>query len=290
MQVFSARIVLSLLLLTLSLRPAFAVDVDFPSPDTAVSRYSITTYLDLARHFVPDLKPSDSGYVGRQRLPVRHIAGKDFENGDATEFGFYDISTVTMHADGQERLLVLFDFAQAAQTPNGVAVLALYDVSKEIKLLDAADIGFDQNTYFFDQALMPVASGSDVILTMSTHFNSSQTYTTQSMIMVRNDRLQLIDTAFLFNDKLCTAERQQNIRYAANPDTASPAAADPYAPITVFVTETVTPTGAACGDEAVPAAGAREIRVGYKWDMTTGRYVRDSDALEKLAKANEQRF
>jgi hypothetical protein len=290
MQVFSARIVLSLLLLTLPLRPALASDVDFPSPDTAVNQYGITTYLDLARHFVPDIKPTDSGYVGSKRIPLRHIAGKDFEDADAATFGFYDISTIIMHADGKERLLVLFDFAQAAQTAQGVAVLALYDATREIKLLDAVDVGFDQSTYFFDQALMPVSPTSDVILTMSTHFNSSQAYTTQSMIMVRGDRLQLIDTASLFSDKLCAVERQQNIRYAANPDAGKPSTADPYAPITVFVTETATPIGAACGDDAAPPTGTREIRVSYKWDMTTGRYVRDSDALEKLAKANEQRF
>ena len=134
-------------------------------------------------------------------------------------------------------------------------------------------------------ALMPVAPGSDVILTMSTHFNSSQTYTTQSMIMVRNDRLELIDTASLFNDKSCAAESQQNIRYAANPG-----AAKPYAPITVFVTETTTPTGADCSGEAAPRAVSREIQVIYKWDASAGKYLRDSDALEKLAKANEQRF
>lgn len=285
MRVFTARILVSLIFLILPLRHASAADVDFPAPDTAVNQFGITTYLDLARHFVPDIAPSDSGYVGAKRIPVRHIAGKDFENQDATTFGFYDISTVTMHADGKERLLVLFDFAQAAQTAQGVAVLALYDVTKEIRLLDAADIGFDQSTYFFDQALMPVAQGSDVILTMSTHFNSSQTYTTQSMIMVRDDRLQLIDTAFLFGDKLCAVERQQNIRYAADPG-----AAKPYAPITVFVTETATPTNADCGDEAAPPLGQKQIRVVYKWDTTSSRYVRDSDALEKLAKANEERF
>jgi hypothetical protein len=285
MQVFSARIFLSLLLLAAPLRSACAADVHFPAPDAAVNQYSITTYLDLARHFVPDIAPSDSGYAGKRRIPIRHIAGKDFENGEATTFGFYNISTVTMHADGKERLLVLFDFAQAAATAQGMAVLALYDAGKEVRLLDAADIGFDQSTYFFDQALMPVAPGSDVILTMSTHFNSSQTYTTQSMIMVRGDRLQLVDTASLFNDKLCTAERQQNIRYAANPG-----AARPYAPITVFVTETATPTGADCGSDPVPPLGSREIRVTYRWDVTAGGYLRDSDALERLARANEQRF
>ena len=283
---FSSQIGVFVALALCLLAPqAFAADVDFPSPSTAVNAYGITTYLDLARHFVPDIKASDSGYVGNQHIPVRHIAGKNFDNADATTFGFYDISTVIMHADGKERLLVLFDFAQAGETAQGVAVLALYDVTKEITLLDAADIGFDQSTYFFDQALMPVASGSDVILTMSSHFNSSQSYTTQSMILVRNDRLQLIDTASLFNDKLCSVEHQQNIRYAANPS-----AGKPYAPISVFVTETATPTDADCGSDPKPVTGKREIRVSYKWDVTAGKYVRDSDALEKLAKANEERF
>jgi hypothetical protein len=251
----------------------------------AVNEFGVTTYLDLARHFVPDIAASDSGYVGRKRIPLRHIGGRAFDNGDADTFGFYDIATLRMKAEGKDRLLVLFDFAQAAKTAQGVAVLALYDATKEVRLLDAADIGFDQSTYFFDQALLPVANDSDVVLTMSTHFNSSQAYTTQSMIMVRNDRLELIDTASLFNDRLCTVERQQTIRYAANP-----AAAKPYAPITVTVTEIATPTDADCGAEPVPPTGKRDIRVTYGWDALAGRYVRNSDALEKLAKANEERF
>jgi hypothetical protein len=120
---------------------------------------------------------------------------------------------------------------------------------------------------------------------MSSHFNSSQTYTTQSMIMVQHDKLQLIDTAFMFNEKLCTGERQQNIRYAANPG-----AAKSYAPITVVVTETTTASDAECGEDAKLVSGEREIRVGYTWDAGANKYIKDSDALEKLAKANEQRF
>ncbi len=285
MRVSSARIILSLLLLLLPVRLASAADVDFPAPDTAVNEYGIITYLDLARHFVPDIKPSDSGYVGKTLIPMRHIAYPNYTAGNMDGFGFYDISTVRMHADGKERLLVVFDLAQTSGTSDGAAVLALYDVSKEIKLLDAADIGFDQSTYFFDQALMPVSENSDVILTMSTHFNSNQTYTTQLMIMVSHDKLELIDTAFLFNERLCTGERQQNIRYAANPD-----AGKPYAPIAVFVTETTTASGADCGPDAKLPAGKREIRVDYKWDVTAAKYVKDSDALEKLAKANQERF
>jgi hypothetical protein len=277
--------VIIITMVSLAAPASYAADVDFPAPDSAVSPSSATTYLDLARHFVPDLAPTGGGYVGKTIIPLRHIGGPGYSSGQPEEFGFYDIATVSLHADGKERLLVLFDMAQSTRAPDGVAILALYDAGKQVRLLDAADIGFDQSTYFFDQGLMPVSPTSDVILTMSTHFNSSQAYTTQSMIMVRNDRLQLIDTAFLFNDKLCTAERQQNIRYAANPD-----AGKPYAPINVFVTETTTPTHGDCGSDPTPPLGTRNFHVTYQWDVTAGKYVRNSDVLEKLAKANEERF
>jgi hypothetical protein len=264
---------------------AAATDVDFPSANAVVARFGVTTYLDLARHFVTDIAPTDNGYVGKARIPVRHIAGKDFDNDATGSFGFFDISTVPVDVGGKQRLAVLFDFAQAAEQPQGVAILALYDISGEPKLLDAADIGFDESTYFFDQAVMPVAEGTDVLLTLSTHYNSSQTYTTYSMIMVRDDRLELIDTAFLFSEKQCGWERQQTIRYSANPG-----AAKPYAPISVIANETVTPITAECADEVAPPAASRDIKVVYAWDGASGRYVRDSEALDRLASANRERF
>ena len=109
---FSFWRVLVLLLLLLPARLAGAADVAFPAPDTAVNQYGVTTYLDLARHFIPDIKPSDSGYVGKRHIPIRHIAGMNFANNDADTFGFYDISTVTMHAEGKQRLLVLLQLNQ----------------------------------------------------------------------------------------------------------------------------------------------------------------------------------
>lgn len=286
MGLFSRRISLpAALLLALTAGMAAAADVDFPSPDMAVSARGTTTYLDLARHFVPDIKPLDSGYVGSKIISLRHIAGDQYSNAGATSFGFYDISTVHLQTGGKDRLLVLFDFAQAAKTPDGVAVLGLYDVSGEPKLLDAADIGFDQSTYFFDQALLPISPDSDAILTMSSHFNSSQNYTTQAMMMVRNDRLELIDNVFLFDDKACGVERRQMISYAANPD-----AGKPYAPIAVTVTDIVSTTMEDCGDGAQASNSERKVRTVYRWQTASARYVPDSDGLAKLAKENESRF
>jgi hypothetical protein len=131
---------------------AHAADVEFPSPDTAVSADSTTTYLDLARHFVPDIKGTDNGYVGTSLSAIRHIGGENFNSDKTDTYGFYDLAALRFQKDDKARLLVLFDLAQATQAnAQGVAVLALYDVGgKAPKLLDAADVGFDQGTYFFE--------------------------------------------------------------------------------------------------------------------------------------------
>jgi len=285
MRAISTRIVAALAVVIGLTGNAGAADIEFPAPDNAVSVHGVTTYLDLARYFVPDIKNTGNGYAGTKRIKIRHIAGAGYENEDATSFGFYDIARIMMKADGKDRLLVLFDFAQATKTTQGVAVLALYDIAHQPVLLDAADIGFDQSTYFFDQGLMPVAEGSDVILTMSSHFNSSQSYVTQSMIMVRNDKLELIDTAMLFGERNCGVDRQQTISYAANPSEGKP-----YAPIKVTVNDTTSAIEEVCADLTPPQLGKKEIKVTYTWDAAAGKYAPDSDALDRLARDNESRF
>jgi hypothetical protein len=265
--------------------PANAADVEFPAPDNAVTVRGVTTYLDLARHFVPDIKNTGNGYVGSRHIDIRHIAGQDFEATDGDTFGFYDISSVKLKADGEERLLVLFDFAQASSAAQGLAVLALYDVSGVPVLLDAADVGLDQSTYFFDQALVPVGGDANVVLTMSTHFNSSQTYNTQTMIMLRDDRLERIDEVTLLGDRNCGVERQQSISYAANP-----AEGKPYAPVKVTVADVKSAVEEVCADLDPATLGKKQIKVTYVWNAGQNKYLPDSDAIAKLEAENETRF
>lgn len=262
-----------------------AAEVEYPLPEHVAGARGDVTYLDLARRFVPDLEQADGGFVGTRHVALRHLAGEDYDNGGDDAYGFSYISAVHIRADGKERLLVLFDFAQAAPAPQGFAVLALYDVSAEPRLLDAAEIGMGQATYFFDQAVLPISTRSDAALLISTHSNSQQSYAAHAMVMVREDKLQLVDRAFLFSDRGCSGERRQEIRYAA-----APAAGDALAPITVTVTQTDVPGGSDCGDEPVLVAAEKKIRVGYRWDEAAGRYVADSDALVRLATENEKRF
>lgn len=281
-----ARSVIMLFFLLAAISPGWSADVQNSPVMQVVVAGSQTRFLDLARQFVPDLDGFDNTFTGHKFNPVRHIGGPGSVNEEVTSFGLFDVSHVMMKAGGKDRLLVLFDFSQAADSAQGVAIIAVYDLSKDKpSLLDAVDIGFDASTYLFDRVLLPVGNGTDVILAQSSHFNSSQNYTTQSMILVRNDRFELIDSARLFGERYCGIDRQQVISYAANP-----AEGEPYAPIKVTVTDTTSAIEEVCADLKSTALGTKEIKVTYTWNTKKERYLPDSDALERLESENASRY
>lgn len=281
-----AQFAAMLLVLFVGVGAAPAADVENSMPNDLVIQGAPARYVDLARHFVPDLMGDEDGYTGKRIIDVRHLGGPDFANGDATTFAFYDVAHVMTKVDGRDRLLVLFDFSQASAAAQGVAILALYDVSgTRPELLDAADVGFDASTSFFDQALLAVGAGDNIVLTMSSHFNASQTYATQSMIMIRNDRLSLIDSLTLLGERNCGYDRQQTIAYAADP-----ARGNPYAPIQVTVTDTTSAIEEECADLKQIRLGTSLVKARYLWNATQNRYLPDSDALDRLQKDNESRF
>ena len=55
------------------------------------------------------------------------------------------------------------------------------------------------------------------------------------------------------------------------------------------MTDATVLNGESC-DDAPPAASSHEISVTYHWDTKTSHYVKDSDALDKLAAENAKRF
>lgn len=281
-----ARLAATLLIFLSGIGTALAADVENAAPSDLVIPGSPARYVDLARHFVPDLEGSENGYGGHKLIDIRHLGGPDYADSDAETFGIYDVSHIMTRVDGKDRMLVLFDFAQTAPATQGVAVLALYDVSgTRPELLDAADAGFDASTYFFDQAVLPVSDATNVVLLVSSHFNSSQSYATQSMVMVRDDKFSLIDSITLLGERSCGVDRQQTIAYAANPGEGKP-----YAPIKITVTDTASAIQEECADLKPAKLGTQEIKASYVWNAQQARYLPDSDALARLEKDNESRF
>lgn len=263
--------------------PASAGEVSFPQLADTVPGAGGATYIDLARHVLPDLALEGTVYRGRTVIDMRHLGGADMGTPPPEAFPVFNLVVTPVRAEGRDRLAMLLDLG--SEEAEGFAALALLDPSGKPQLLDAAQVAFDRTTYFRDPAVIPLGPGDDLLLTMSTHFNSQQGYVTTAMSLVRDGRLQLVDTVFTFDERLCGFERLQHpaFRVGERGDRR-------YADIVVTVSEETKPTGEDCGSAELPAAGMRTFEATYRWDAGRMRFVADSDALEVLARENEARF
>ena len=198
------------LLLSLAATIAGAADVSFPELEDNIPGHADVTYLDLAKLIVPDLAKVAGGYQGHVVIDLRHIDGPDSSEKPPETIVNPGIARCRSASAAGTACSSLLDLGESVDTVADFAVLALYDVSAKPLLLDAADVGYDRSSYFRDPATLAVAEGTDAIVTMSTHFNSSQGYVTSALILPRNDRFELIDTVFTFDEKNCAFSAPQN--------------------------------------------------------------------------------
>ncbi|PAQ07872.1 hypothetical protein [Mesorhizobium temperatum] len=276
------RFVLACLLLPCLSTAAGAQGVSFPDLGSAVPGHKDTTYLDLARMVIPDLAADKDGFCrGSMPIQMRHIEGPDSGGSPPETSGFSDAGVLNFKASGKDRLAMLFDLGSSSDSAEGFAVLALYDLAGKPRLLDAVNVAVDRSTYFRDPGKLQIGPSDDAIITLSTHFNSSQGYVSTPLILVRDDRLELIDMIYTFDESLCAYRRTQELAFQTVAD------GQPYAAIKATVTDATVPNGESCDDPA-PEASSRDICVTYHWDGTA--YVKGSDALDKLAGENANRF
>ncbi|TGQ06613.1 hypothetical protein [Mesorhizobium sp. M2E.F.Ca.ET.219.01.1.1] len=278
------RFMLACLLLPCLWAAALAQDVSFPELSSAVGGRQDVTYLDLAKMVVPDLKAGANGfYDGSAPIDVRDILGGEEGGSPPETVNLPNAAVLAVKAGGKDRLAMLLDLGQSQDSAEGFAVLALYDLAGKPKLLDAVNVAVDRLTSFREPAKVSIAAGDDAIVTTSTHFNSNQGYAGTMLIMVHNDRFSLIDAIYTFDENYCAYRRTQN------PTFRSLSGHKSYAPIKATVTDATVPSGESC-DEVSPKASSHDISVTYRWDKAKSRYVRNSDAFEKLSAENEKRF
>lgn len=278
------RLILACLLLPWFLVAASAQAVSFPELDSAVPGHQNVTYLDLAKLVIPDLALNADGfYHGGLPIEMRHIEGPDSGGSPPETSSLPNAAVLPIRTGGKDRLVMLYDLGDSPDSAEGYAVLALYDVTGKPKLLDAVNVAVDRSTYFREPGKLSVGAGDDVLITMSTHFNSSQGYVITPLIMVRDDKFELVDMIYTFDENLCAYRRTQDVAFQTIDD------GQPYAAIKVTVTDATAPNGESCDDPS-PEPESHAISVTYHWDKKTSRYVKDSDALDKLAGENAKRF
>lgn len=279
----SGVLLVSLALLAVQADGVSAQSASFRELTEPLRAGAAETYADLIQLVVPGIVVGDGRYSGVPEIDIRHIDGE--EGGDLRPMptGSLLVSDVALPSGGSDRLAVLFDFGDAEYSVEGFVILALFDIAEEVKLLDAAHVGFDRRTYFLDPARLPLGAGSDLLVTQSAHSNSGQHYEIAALILVRNDRFELVDIIFSFSERGCAFDRTQrlSVRHGEG---------EPFASVIATVTERTAAPEGAC-DEAVSLETAiRTITVTYRWDTVAQRYLPDSDAFVVLARENEERF
>jgi hypothetical protein len=276
---------IALLALVLGCAPAMAAD-EWPPvavPSDALPGHPGKTFLDLVSLVVLDMAEEDGAYTGTHILPMNHISGESTEAPGLMKLEA--ISVIPVNGDGKPRLALFFNLGQAPDAVESFSVLALYDVSGEPVLLSAVAVGLDRFTSLYAQEKMPISPRNDVILLASSHFNSSQGYVITSMMLVRDKGLQLIDSIFTLDEKTCSYERAQAIRYESHPGAAL------FADIRVTVVDTITPTDLDCSGEEKADAETRTFTGIYRWHGSDERYLPDEDSeLEMMQEENRQRM
>jgi hypothetical protein len=278
------RFLLALVLLPFLWTAAGAQAVGYPELGSAIPGHGKTTYLDLARMVIPDLTGDKNGfYRGGLPIEMRHIEGPDSGGSPPETAGFSGAGVLAVKAGGKDRLAMLFGLGDSPDSAEGYAVLALYDITGKPALLDAVNVAVDRSTSFREPGKLSVDASDDVLITTSTHFNSSQGYVITPLIMVRDDKFELIDMIYTFDENLCAYSRKQDVALQTIAD------GQPYAAIKVTVTDATVLNGESC-DDTPPSPESHAISVTYRWDKKTSRYAKDSDALDNLAGENAKRF
>lgn len=249
--------------------------------DATVLPGAETTYLGLAQRFVGDLHRDGNHYSGKDYRPVRHAAGPKNDKSDLDPAAIATVKRIDFADGGRKKMVLLFDFAERAETTQGLGVLALYDLSGGVRFLDAVDVGLDRSTFFRAPPVLTLSRGEPVLLVDSTHSNASESYRFTSLVLARKEQLIPVTTYFTLDTQSCAGRVDQNSSFRAVKGKAKGA---PDA-IEITVQVKARASGRDCSGEKLPMA-SRKLVVRYAWDTKSGQYQPSSDALQRLEEEN----
>lgn len=279
---FPLRVIL--LVLTMLWTPAAVAEpTSFPELADALPGSENRTYGDLVKLVVPGIDNGDAVAAGAGVIAVRHIDGQDMTGVVPVSVKTPRIAAIPVRSGGKDRIALLINLGESGQEVSDFVILALFDIAGELRLLDAAHVGFNRFTSFSEPSLLSVGIADDLLMTRGTHSNSNQAYATTALILAHDDRLELVDAISTFDDRACAYERTQRLDIRQGEGS-------PFSDIVATVTELTAVTGEECGNATAPEPGSRTITVTYRWGAAERRYRPDTDAFDVLARENETRF
>lgn len=232
------------------------------------------TYFTLLKRVITDLQPDGTGH---KVVTFQHIEGKAARADPPDTITLTSVDVRTVPHD-PSRILVLADLGPSDGNAAGAVMLALFELGPRPKLLDAVEVGYDQNTGFLtDKAPAMLAADAPLILISSSHENSSRNYLSTEMIFVHDGRFRLIDSVSTVGETSCSYHRDRDPTFATLPGPG------PYRAVSVTVRQRITLTHAENCDETAPKPGVSTYRAVYRWDAKAQRFATTSTKLKRLS-------
>jgi hypothetical protein len=270
-------------ILTLLNLPATAQDVI--TPLDPVPEHPEVTYLDLLQKVIPDLDLHGPKITGHLPAGIRHIDGPDAggEVPDPVQIDYVDARR--MEAGGKPTIWVIADLGEGGNLGT-YTLLAVFDGREEFKfrLIDAVEVDTDRFTGF-DGYPFAISGEDEAMLISSSHSNSSQSYQTEDLAFVREGKLALVDTFFVYGEHVCNFRLNEVLAIRAT------SGGKGYWPIKVTISHAEAKTSAEdCLDPQPKDFTNKEYSATYVWDEAADKYATASQELKDLAKANSERF
>ncbi|WP_306225763.1 hypothetical protein [Bosea beijingensis] len=255
------------------------------SVGTALSAQPQVTYADLLRQVIPNLSLAGEVATGRLSAPLRAIDRRSppIETLDHVEIR--EISALTFKAVGKPRLAVLANISRSNDAEQRT-LLAVFDISRPPRLLDAVDVGMDRSTAFDDHPLVQIGPQDIAVVTSSRHSNSNQSYALNSLIFMQDGALALVDTFLVFGERGCGFTQRQSISIKRRPDSQS----GRYHDLDVTITDRRRAVRESCDVSPPKGPAVQTTHAIYRWTAAEKRYLPQSDALKRLADRTAERF
>jgi hypothetical protein len=255
------------------------LEPDVVQLSTEVPAHPGTSFFDLVKQVIPDLTREGSSAIGRHLVARRNFAG-DGPNEplpDPIQIGL--LRALPFMSEGKSCIVMLIGLREGDDMGQQPAFLAVFDGEDGQKptLIDAVDVGTDRFTTFADPARVGIGSGDEVILTRSGHFNGDETYDTTALLVLRDGRLDLVDTFTAYTSRTCALTTSQSFTFKATPEGQSP-----HYAITVTMRDLGELAETPCGDAAAARPYTRSVSTVYQWDAGRAAFRPNNDAVRRL--------
>ncbi|HEY2178229.1 MAG TPA: hypothetical protein VGH15_06565 [Caulobacteraceae bacterium] len=252
--------------------------------DLAAAAAPGVTWFDLMKQVIPDLAwAKDGAAVGHRIVPFSHIDGKDAVAEPQESFSFSSVDVLAIPGD-PSRVIALADLGPSEGNVADANLLVLFALGRRPRVLDVVEVGVDRFVGFREGPTLMLAPHSPLILIVSEHVNSDESFDSTALIFIRHDRFAGIDSIFSYGMRTCAALHTQTPTFTTLNDPG------PYRAIRVRVVDKVKLSGEDCGDDKPPKASLRIFQGMYRWNPRASAFVTGSRSLRRLAEEDAKIF